>query len=130
MSDKNFLILKFLTQRTCLISKSKTILYCLKKGRIAAMDKGKGIQAKPSEKKRITRKKQRRKRLYELLFFLESPEEEINEKSYEEECYEELLARQPSFEGRLANADNKISLEAYPHEGRKKIEVIYCTLIF
>ena len=53
------------------------------------------------------------------------PEKEINEESYEE-----LLARPPSFKGRQAKGDNKISLEAYPHEGRKKIEVILCTLVF
>ena len=84
MSDQNFPSLKFLTQKTCLISKSKTILYCLKKSRIAAMDKGKGIQAEPSEEERIKMQKQPEKILYESLFPPESPVQEINKESYEE----------------------------------------------
>ena len=48
----------------------------------------------------------------------------------EEESYEELLDCPPSFEGRLAKGDNKISLEEYLHEGQKKIEFISCALVF
>ena len=72
------------------------------------MDKVKGIQTEPSEEKSVEMKKQRGKRLYESLFPLESPKQVIKEESYDE-----LLGRPPSFEGRLANEDNKNSLEAY-----------------
>lgn len=51
--------------------------------------------------------KQRGKRLYDLLFPVENPElEKI------EESYEEMVAYKPSLEGRLAEGNNKITLEA------------------
>ena len=82
---------------------------------ITTMDKGKSIQTSPSEKERIDTQKQLGKHMYDLLFHPGSPEEVI-----EKESYEEALDRKPSFKGRLAKGDKKISPAAYLQEYRKK----------
>lgn len=88
------------------------------------MDKGKSIQTEPSERREDRYTKAAWKASVWLIFPPGSPEEEINEESFEE-----ALSHKTSFEERLAKGDKEISPEAYPHECQKRI-VILCALIF
>ena len=69
--------------------------------------------------------KQRGMRLYDLLFPHTNPELEIIG-----EICEKVIARKPSLEGHLAEADNKVTLEAYPQEYPTRMRAILCALIF
>ena len=49
--------------------------------------------------------------LYDILFPIESPEFDSIEESYKE-----AITREPSLEGRVAEGDQTVTLEAYPQE--------------
>ena len=83
------------------------------------MDKRKNIESELTEEEVIDIQRQRGKYLYDLLFPSENPELENIDKSYEE-----AVARKPSLEGRLAEVDQKVTLEAYPQECQTRMEVI------
>lgn len=59
------------------------------------------------------------------MFPPENPDLENIEKSYEE-----LVTRIPSLQGRMEKMDPNITLEAYPQELQRTMEVILFTLIF
>lgn len=73
------------------------------------MNKGKSIEIKTTKEEMIDIQMQRGKRLYDILFPSERPEEEIVA-----EYYEEALSLKPSLEKRLAKGDRKITLDLHP----------------
>ena len=70
---------------------------------ITAIYNGKSTQTGLSKEEKIDTQNNLKRGLYDLLFPIRSPEEEVNE-----EIYEEALSYKPSFEERLAKGDKKI----------------------
>lgn len=74
MSDQIPRVLSFSNKRKILSLDPKTLLYPLRKGEITTMDKGKNIQTEQTKEEIVDIRKQRERRLCDLLFPLESPE--------------------------------------------------------
>ena len=89
------------------------------------MDRGNHIQTEPTKKEMIDIQKQRGMSLYDLLFPHNNPELE----RIEEIC-KKVISCKPYLDGHLAEADQKVTLEAIPKECRTRNEVISCVLIF
>lgn len=89
------------------------------------MDEGKNIKIKPNEEEMIDIRRQHGKHLCNILFPPEIPELERIETS----C-EEAITLNPYLKGRLAEENQKVTLNAYLQEYRIRIEVILAPSFF